>query len=63
MPSSKEIIKRLRDAGWILVATKGDHAHFKHPERPGKVTVPHPLKDIDITLLKMIERQAGTKLR
>ena len=63
MPSSKEIIKRLKAAGWIMKNTKGDHVHLAHPEKPGKVTVPDPVKDIDITLLKLIERQAGMKLR
>ncbi len=63
MPSSREIIKKLKAAGWIKKRTEGDHHHFYHPEKPGLVTVPHPLKDIDITLLKLIERQAGMKLR
>ncbi|WP_428558586.1 MAG: type II toxin-antitoxin system HicA family toxin [Solidesulfovibrio sp. DCME] len=63
MPSSKDILKRLKDAGWYVRATKGDHVHLKHPEKPGKVTVPDPVKDIDVTLLKKIEKQAGMKLR
>jgi len=62
MPSSKEIIKRLKAAGWIIKKKKGDHVHLAHPAKPGKVTVPDPVKDIDITLLKMIEKQAGIKL-
>lgn len=63
MPSSKEIIKRLKAAGWKLKRSEGDHFHFVHPEKPELVTVPHPMKDIDITLLKLIKRQAGMKLR
>jgi predicted RNA binding protein YcfA (HicA-like mRNA interferase family) len=57
--NSREIIKRLRDDGWQLHHTKGDHHQFKHPEKQGKVTVPHPKKDIAIGTLRSIFRQAG----
>lgn len=60
--SSAEVIRRIRAAGWILTRSKGSHQHFKHPERPGIVTVPHPKKDIPIGTLKSIERQSGVKL-
>ncbi|NQZ11070.1 MAG: type II toxin-antitoxin system HicA family toxin [Algicola sp.] len=39
--------------------TKGDHHQFKHPSIPGKVTVPHPKKDLPIGTIKSIYRQAG----
>ena len=55
---SRKIIKRLKDDGWILHHTKGDHCQFKHPEKQGKVTVPHPKKDIPIGTLRNIFRQA-----
>jgi len=41
----------------------GDHWHFKHPAKPGNVTVAHPVRDIPIGTLKSIERQSGLKLR
>ena len=47
--------------GWKHVTTKGDHWHFKHPEKPGRVTVQHPRKDIPIGTLKSILNQAGLK--
>ncbi|MCC6621984.1 MAG: type II toxin-antitoxin system HicA family toxin [Deltaproteobacteria bacterium] len=28
--------------GWYEVRVKGSHRHFKHPDKPGIVTVPHP---------------------
>jgi hypothetical protein len=28
------------------------HLHFRHPEKPGTVTVPHPRKDITIGTLR-----------
>ncbi|MBV9829334.1 MAG: type II toxin-antitoxin system HicA family toxin [Alphaproteobacteria bacterium] len=36
---------------------------MKHLIKPGRVTVPHPQKDIPIGTLKSIETQAGIKLR
>ena len=61
--SSAEIIKRLKELGWYHVKTVGDHHQFKHPTRPGKVTIPHPNKDLAIGTLKAIEKQSGIKLR
>ena len=61
--SSREIIDALRKAGWVLDSTAGDHHHFKHPNLPGKVTVPHPVKDVDVFVVKNIEKQSGTKIR
>jgi predicted RNA binding protein YcfA (HicA-like mRNA interferase family) len=56
----REIIRKLEEAGWRLVTTKGSHRQFRHPTRPGKVTVPgHPSDDIPIGTLKSILRQAG----
>jgi predicted RNA binding protein YcfA (HicA-like mRNA interferase family) len=60
---SREIIRAIEKAGWEHVATKGDHWQFKHPTRPGRVTVPHPKRDLPIGTLRSIEKQAGVKLR
>jgi predicted RNA binding protein YcfA (HicA-like mRNA interferase family) len=43
------------------VRTKGDHHQFKHPAKPGLVTVPHPKKDLPMGTLRSIYRQAGWK--
>jgi predicted RNA binding protein YcfA (HicA-like mRNA interferase family) len=45
------------------VTRKGSHVQFKHPTRPGRVTVPHPNRDIKIGTLRSIERQSGIRLR
>ncbi|MYB38496.1 MAG: type II toxin-antitoxin system HicA family toxin [Gammaproteobacteria bacterium] len=45
--------------GWRHVTTRGSHWQFKHPDRSGRVTVPHPRKDIDIDTVASIYRQAG----
>ncbi len=59
--SSTEVIKRLRADGWVLARTKGSHAHFTHPTKPGVVTVPHPKKDLPLGTVKSIEKQSGLK--
>lgn len=41
----------------------GSHKQFRHPDRPGRVTVPHPKADLKIGTLKSIERQSGLRLR
>lgn len=61
--TSREIIAALGADGWFEVAREGSHAQFKHPSKKGRVTVPHPKKDIPIGTLRSIERQAGLKLR
>lgn len=60
---SKEIIKKLKADGWHEVNVKGSHHQFKHPHKPGRVTVPHPRKDMPLGLVKSIEAQARLKLR
>lgn len=59
--SSREVIRMLMEDGWYQVAVTGDHHHFKHPTKPGKVTVPHPSKDLHTATLKSIEKQAGIR--
>lgn len=60
---SRQIIKALKAAGWVHVRTTGDHWHFRHPDRPGIATVPHPKKDLPAGTIKSIERQSGLALR
>lgn len=61
--TSKEVIKRLEADGWYCVKTVCDHWQFKHPVKPGKVTVIHPVKDFSIGTLRSIEKQSGVTLR
>lgn len=60
---SVEIIKRLEAEGWKLVRQKGSHRQYRHPDRPGTVTVPHPKSDMGVGTIKSIEKQSGMKLR
>lgn len=60
---STDIISALKTDGWEQVAQKGSHVQFKHPTKPGRVTVPHPKKNIPMGTLRSIEKQAQLKLR
>jgi predicted RNA binding protein YcfA (HicA-like mRNA interferase family) len=57
-----EILEILRRDGWYLVATRGSHRQFKHPAKPGRVTVPgKPSMDLHPGTLNSILKQAGLK--
>jgi predicted RNA binding protein YcfA (HicA-like mRNA interferase family) len=59
----REVIMALEQAGWVLVATRGSHRQFKHPNRPGRVTVAgKPSDDLAPGTLKSIARQSGVPL-
>ena len=60
---SRTIIAAIEADGWREVRVTGSHHHFKHPTRPGTVTVPHPKRDVPIGTLRSIERAAGVRLR
>ncbi|WP_060210518.1 type II toxin-antitoxin system HicA family toxin [Sporosarcina koreensis] len=59
--SSREILKMLKKDGWYIDDTTGSHHQLKHPSKPGKVTVPHPRKDLAIGTVNSILKQAGLK--
>lgn len=59
--TSTDVIRLLIDDGWKLDSTRGSHHHFKHPEKKGKVTVPHPRKDLPQGTVNSILKQAGLK--
>jgi predicted RNA binding protein YcfA (HicA-like mRNA interferase family) len=54
--SSREVIQRLREDGWYEVAHEGSHKQFKHSTKKGRVTVPHPVRDIPMGTLRSIEK-------
>ena len=56
----RDVIRRLVDDGWVKVSQRGSHRHFKHPTKPGKVTVPGKSSD-DLAegTYRSILRQAG----
>ncbi|MBI2398490.1 MAG: type II toxin-antitoxin system HicA family toxin [Xanthomonadales bacterium] len=58
---SRGLIKKLEADGWVLGRVKGSHHQFKHPTKPGLVTVKHPDGDIPIGALHSVRKQAGWK--
>ncbi|MGE5551387.1 MAG: type II toxin-antitoxin system HicA family toxin [Bacteroidota bacterium] len=56
--SSQEILRLLQDDGWFIKNQEGSHVQLKHPVKRGKVTVPHPRKDLPSRTIRSILRQA-----
>lgn len=60
MPVRYRQVRRLvRDDGWILVKQVGSHEQYKHPTKPGRVTIAgNDACDVPIDTLKSILAQA-----
>ena len=58
---SLDLIKVIEADAWYLHRTVGSHHHFKHPEKKGLVTIPHPKKDLPPGTVNSILKQAGLK--
>jgi predicted RNA binding protein YcfA (HicA-like mRNA interferase family)/predicted RNase H-like HicB family nuclease len=58
----REVIKLIETDGWYLVRMKGSHRQYKHPTKPGRVTIAGNLND-DIApgTLNSILKQAQLK--
>lgn len=58
----REIIKLLKADDWYLVATKGGHRQYKHPTKPGRLTIAgHPSDFLAPGTLNSILKQAQLK--
>ena len=58
----RDLIKRLEADGWVLVATEGSHRQYKHPKKPGRVTIPgHLNDDVHPKTLASVLKQAQLK--
>lgn len=56
------MIRMIEDDGWILLKTKGSQRQYKHPTKPGKVTINgKPSDDLTHELVNSIEKQAGLR--
>lgn len=55
--NSRDVIRVLKKTGWKLKTTEGSHQHFIHESIRGKVTVPHPKKDLPKGTFKSILTQ------
>lgn len=57
----REIERIVLDDGWVLSDISGSHHQYKHPEKPGKVTIPNHRGDIPVRVVNSILKQAGLK--
>ena len=58
----REVVKLLEDDGWSVVRQRGSHRQFKHPSKPGLVTIAgKPGDDLAPGTLNSILKQAGLK--
>lgn len=57
--SSKEILQILFEDAWMIKNQRGSHIQLIHPIKSGKVTVPHPKKELDPKTVKSIFKQAN----
>ena len=60
MPKVREAIRVVERDGWVLVRTRGSHRQYKHPEKPGTVTIAGNLGiDLTVGTWRSILKQAG----
>jgi predicted RNA binding protein YcfA (HicA-like mRNA interferase family) len=58
----RDVIKLIGDDGWVQVATRSSHRQFKHPIKPGRLTIAgKPGDDLAPWTLNSILKQAGLK--
>jgi predicted RNA binding protein YcfA (HicA-like mRNA interferase family) len=58
----RDVIKWIESDGWRLARTRGSHRHYRHPQKPGIVTVAgHLSADLDPKTRASILKQAGLK--
>lgn len=57
-----ELIQLLEEDGWRLARTRGSHRQYKHPRKPGIVTVAGKRSlDVPPGTLNSMLKQAGLK--
>ena len=60
---ASEVVRRLLSDGWVEAKGRGSHRNFRHPTKPGKVTVPmHGSRDLPIGTIRSIEKLSGLTL-
>ncbi|WP_419551720.1 type II toxin-antitoxin system HicA family toxin [Candidatus Poriferisodalis sp.] len=64
MPTVRDAIRLVERDGWTHARTRGSHRHFRHPDKPGTVTIPGKLSDnVGPRLWASIMTQAGLRRR
>jgi predicted RNA binding protein YcfA (HicA-like mRNA interferase family) len=58
----RDVIRRIGEDGWFLVATRGSHRQYRHPTKPGRVTIAgKPSDDMAPGTFNSVLKQAGLK--
>ena len=58
----RNLIRLIEKEGWYLDRTRGSHRQFRHPTKPGTVTVAGKLGlDVPPGTLNSVLKQAGLK--
>jgi len=58
----RDIMKKFREDGWYEVAQRGNHRQYRHPSKPGRVTIAgHANDDLAPGTLDSVLKQAGLK--
>jgi predicted RNA binding protein YcfA (HicA-like mRNA interferase family) len=58
----RDLMKLIEKDGWYVVATRGSHRQYKHPEKVGRVTIAgHPADDVAPGTLNSVLKQARLK--
>jgi predicted RNA binding protein YcfA (HicA-like mRNA interferase family) len=58
----RQAIQLIEADGWYLVATRGSHRQYRHPEKSGRVTIAgKPSDDLAPGTLNSVLKQAGLK--
>jgi predicted RNA binding protein YcfA (HicA-like mRNA interferase family) len=58
----RDLVKLVEEDGWRLVRSRGSHRQFRHPIRPGTVTVSgNQGIDVPVGTSNSVLKQAGLK--
>ena len=58
----RDVIKLIENDGWFHVRMRGSRRHYKHPVKPGLVTIAgHPGVDMPKGTLNSVLKQSGLK--
>jgi predicted RNA binding protein YcfA (HicA-like mRNA interferase family) len=57
--TSHDLLRILKRDGWEIKHIVGSHYQLVHPTKKGKVTLPHPKRNLAIGTVRSVLRQAG----
>ena len=63
--NTRDVIRAIEADGWVEVKSKGSHRQYKHPTKPGRVTIAFHGGNQEMApgTLASIARQSGVNLK